>query len=263
MPKPFVPILWIGSEFTSDGEKKRPAPEGPAASDNLISSTETRLASLSARAASLLKFLKNLIQIETARLLTWRKFGKGLQMFADEADRWQQHECMVHSPSAIVPSLVVGSLERISAKTEQLRKSQRHRRILPNVEPVCSLFHEHDLPPVVSQVGQAAIIGPVEKFVSWRGFNVATEIRDQVVPIKMDFELSAIRFVSFEQLFFDVGFTRSSQQCLEHVFVRTNAVVNRPRLDHARPADHAGDAVATFPIRVFLIAEWRAATVWP
>ena len=49
----------------------------------------------------------------------------------------------------------------------------------------------------------------------------------------------------------------------QHVFVRTDVVDDRPRLDHARPFDDGRDAISAFPIRVLLAAEHGGSTVGP
>ncbi len=62
---------------------------------------------------------------------------------------------------------VVGALEGIGTQVEELWKAQCYERILPDIEAVCSLLGEDQLPLVVAQCHQRAVVVEVEEFLAW------------------------------------------------------------------------------------------------
>ena len=66
----------------------------------------------------------------------------------------------------VVHALVVGRLEGVGAQVEDLRQTQRHERLLPDVEAVRALLGEDDLPLVVAQRHQRAVVVEVEELVA-------------------------------------------------------------------------------------------------
>ena len=59
---------------------------------------------------------------------------------------------MIDPPPPVINALVVSRLERIGAKIKQLRETQWHEGILPDVQPGRALFREDDFVLVVSSV---------------------------------------------------------------------------------------------------------------
>ena len=55
------------------------------------------------------------------------------------------------------------SLERIGAQVDQLRKTQSHKRFLPDVETVRTLLHKDELPIVVPEASQLLVIITVQE----------------------------------------------------------------------------------------------------
>jgi hypothetical protein len=40
---------------------------------------------------------------------------------------------MLHPPAVVIHAFMIGGLERVSAKGEQLGQAQRHERLLPDI----------------------------------------------------------------------------------------------------------------------------------
>src|SRR3954447_3787101 len=97
------------------------------------------------------------------RRLPWREVPERLQVSADDRLRRRQKEDPVDKPALIIAGFVLRSLERVFTQVEQQRHAQRYQRLAPDVEALGPLFHEDRLPAVVSQAGEVAVVGPVEK----------------------------------------------------------------------------------------------------
>ena len=102
------------------------------------------------------------------------------------------------------PRFVLGTLERVGSQALQFRETQRHRRILPHGEPVGPLLHEDDLPSVVAETAEAAVVGPVEELPS-RADRLPCQQGSQVVPIEVDLESLARGVLALGQLLLDLG----------------------------------------------------------
>ena len=80
--------------------------------------------------------------------------------------RRHQQEDVVDPPVRCSPCRMVGLLERIGAQVEELGQAQRHERLLPDIEAVGALLGEDDLPVVVAQRHQRAVVVEVEELVA-------------------------------------------------------------------------------------------------
>ena len=118
------------------------------------------------------------------------------------------------------------------------------------------------LPVAVAQRRDAAVVRPVDELLA-RPFALALERGQQVVAVEVDLVGHVADLPSLQQFFLDAGVAGGGEQGREHVLVRTDVVDDRAGLDDAGPADHAGHAVAAFPLRVLLAAEHRGAAVGP
>src|SRR5882757_2438240 len=218
--------------------------------------------SLVAAAATLLKFFKHLIQVETAGLLARRILDVALQMLAHNGHRRKDHEGMFNAPLIVVARLFLRDLEGVATQVDKLWKAKRYQRILPNIQACGSLLHEQHLPAVIAHSGEVSVVRPVKKLLTWV-FSFAREVVRQVVAVEMILEGLAGRSVPGQQLFFDIRFASGSHKGRNPVLVGHDAVDLSARLDDARPTDHAGNAVSAFPTGILFTSEGRCATVRP
>jgi hypothetical protein len=79
----------------------------------------------------------------------------------------------------------------------------------------------------------------------------------------MDLEGLPIELVALAKLRQEVGLARRSSEGRDEVFVGTNVVDDRARLDCAGPADQAGNAERTLPVSRLFALEWRRAAIGP
>ena len=73
---------------------------------------------------------------------------------------------MLHPPASVVHAFVIGRLEWVGAQVEQLGEAQRHERILPDIQTMRSLLGEDELPLVVAQRHQRAVVVEVEELLA-------------------------------------------------------------------------------------------------
>ena len=130
-------------------------------------------------------------------------------------------------------------------------------------KPCARCSRKLQLPLTVAQRREVAVVGPVEELPARRLLLLALEVRQQVVAVEVDLVVAAHGRVAREQLLLDVGLADRGQQRRQHVLVREHVVVDRARLDHARPSDQGRNPVAAFPLGVLLAAERRRAAVRP
>jgi hypothetical protein len=96
---------------------------------------------------------------------------EGTEEVADVLLRGDENEHVLDAPALVIHAFMVRGLERIAAQVEQLRQPQRDERLLPDVEAVPPLLGEHDLPLVVAEADERAVVIEVEELVALaRGF---------------------------------------------------------------------------------------------
>src|SRR5258705_1154026 len=137
--------------------------------------------------AGLLKFCQHLIQREAAGLLPGRELLIRGQVLAYEGLRRDEQKHPLGVPSVIVASQMVGVLERIGAEVEHLGRAQRDEWISPDLEAFGPLLQEHDLPPVIAQGGEIAIVGPIKELFALARPGAGQQIA-LVVAVEMDLE---------------------------------------------------------------------------
>ena len=115
-------------------------------------------------------------------------------------------------------------------------------------KPCARCSRKLQLPLTVAQRREVAVVGPVEELLARRLLLLALEVRQQVVAVEVDLVVAAHGRVAREQLLLDVGLAGRGQQRRQHVLVREHVVVDRARLDHARPSDQGRHPVAAFPV---------------
>ena len=101
------------------------------------------------------------------------------------------------------------------------------------------LLGKDDLPLVVAQADETAVVVPVEELVARTGRLAGERIGD-VVAVKMDLEGLVADLHALSQLLLDVRHAGGGQDCGQHVLVRKDVVEHGAGLDDAGPADDVG-----------------------
>ena len=208
------------------------------------------------------KLLQHLVEAEASDFLARRELRKCGDVLGDEFLRGDKQEDAVDAPVRVVHGDVIGLLERIRAQIEDLRHAQRREGLLPNVKAMRTLLLEDNLPVVVTQADERAIIVPVEELVTRTG-SLAGESVGEVVAIEMHLEGLVAHFHTFLELLLHVGHASGCHKGGQHVFVGEEVVAHRAGRDHAGPADGAGHAIAALPVFILLAAEGRRAAIGP
>ena len=142
------------------------------------------------------KCLQSLVEAEAAGLLARREFLERGEKLTHVLLRRHEHEGVVHAPPSVVDAFVVGALERIGAQVEELRKTQGHERVLPDIQAVRALFREDDLPLVVAQADQRAVVVEVEELLA-RARRLAGERIGDVVAVEWTLKVLSPTFMPF------------------------------------------------------------------
>src|ERR1700730_6919993 len=231
-------------------------------SQGSVNAVSVNALSVLATAAGVLEACQHLIEGEAAGLLPRRELLIGDQVLGYIALGRDQYERTFEFPFAVLDRGVIGQLERVGAEVEELRDAQAHQRVLPDIRAVRPLLQEYDLPAIIVQAGEISVVGPVKIFLALAGAGAGQEIA-LVVAVEVNLEGLACSLIAGQELPSDVWLASRRYQCRHPVFVRDDVVDLDARLDHARPADHARDAVAALPVGVFLAAERRGTAVGP
>ena len=96
---------------------------------------------------------------------------------------------MVEEPVVIGIRCNVGALVRIGAQIVELRHAQRDKRLGP--DPQCAggaLLHEYELPVVVTQAREIAVVREIEVLYARAFLFLARQIRQQVVAVQVNLE---------------------------------------------------------------------------
>ena len=114
-----------------------------------------------------MQLLQHLIDGEARRLLPWRKVLEGRQELADIGLRRDQHEGVIEQPVVVGVRGDVGALVRIEPEIED----QRHAQVVKGSAQTRKrsrgpLLHEDELPVVVAQSRQIAVVGEVEELLA-------------------------------------------------------------------------------------------------
>ncbi len=150
----WVLLRWLGS--TVNRGHRPQSNDGPVRQVNAGATCRPRLSVRLSSTASIEK------------LPTFWLGGNSLNVRKELADVLlgrDQQEGVVHAPLPVVPA-VRGFLEGIGAEVEEPGEAQGHKRLLPDIEAVGALLGEDDLPLVVAQSHQRAVIVEVEEFVA-------------------------------------------------------------------------------------------------
>src|SRR5260221_12451506 len=138
-----------------------------------------------------------------------------------------------------------------------------HKGLLPGGEPFRALLGEMDLPVAVAKRQQVAVVTPVQEAWAWVLFPFALPIGEQIEPVDIDLERLLPGRVSLLELRRDVRLPGRSYQRGEHVLMGEDVVADSTRLDHTRPADHAGHSPGPLPVSIFLTSKRRGPAVRP
>ena len=129
------------------------------------------------------------IKAEAAGLLARRGLLEALQPFADIGTGGGESKHMLELPFGVTDTFFMRALERIGAQIPDHRHPQLFIGRLPDVHSVGVLPQECDLPVVIAQRRDVAVVGPVEELLSWTRLLFALEERHQVGT---DFELADV-----------------------------------------------------------------------
>src|SRR4051812_2559777 len=144
-----------------------------------------------------------LLDSERSRPLARRKLLEAHQVLADDRLCRDEHERVFDEPFDVVAGLVIGSLERIRTKIEELGRAKRKHGLHPDTEPVRLLFHENGFVLIVAEPGEIAVIGPIEEFATFAGAFAVEEVA-LIIAVEVDFETFACRIVALQQLALDL-----------------------------------------------------------
>ena len=118
---------------------------------------------------------------------------------------------------------MVGGLKGVGSQVEKLWQTQCHKWILPDIQAMCSLFGEDELPPIVAQCHHRSVVAEVKKLVARAG-TLAGKVVHLVVAIEMDLEGFVANLMTLLELLHDVRFSHSGHQRRDHVFVRNHII---------------------------------------
>ena len=202
------------------------------------------------------------VEVEAAGLLARREFAEALQPLPDVGARRREHEHVLGEPLVVAMPSYSARSKGSHAQIAEQGGAQLFEGLYPDVQSVGVLPQEGDLPLVVAQGCNAAVVGPVDELLA-RPFALTLERRKQVVAVEVDLVGHVADLLALQQVFLDRGVAGSGEQGREHVLVRTDVVDDRAGLDDAGPADQRRHAVAAFPVGVLLTAEHRRAAIGP
>ena len=94
----------------------------------------------------LLQRLNHGVEIEAAGLLAGRILPESLEELPDIGLGRKEKEDMLDPPMRIVDGLMIRAFEGVAQQVEELRESERHEGILPDIEAMGALFGEDELP---------------------------------------------------------------------------------------------------------------------
>src|SRR5260370_7536439 len=148
------------------------------------------------------------VEVEAARLLARREFAEALQRLRDITTGRREHEHALGHPVRPVHTLFLGAFEGVHAQVFDQRCTQFLEGVAPDVKSSGGLFQEGDLPIVVAQRCDAAIVGPVKELVPWPR-TLALEKGEQIVAIEVHLEGRGAYFLALYQDSFHRGIPRS------------------------------------------------------
>jgi hypothetical protein len=141
----------------------------------------------SRRAACTCQFLHDLIQAEARGLLARRELLEGGQEVADVGLGRHQQVGPVEQPVVVGVGGDLSALVGVAAQVEDERHAQRHEGLGPGAEGAGGLLLQEDqLPVVVAQRGEVAVVGEVEDLVARALVGLAGEQRQDVVAVQVD-----------------------------------------------------------------------------
>ena len=147
----------------------------------------------------------------------------------DVAARRGDGEHVIEVPALVADGVLgLGPLERIHQQVGQRRRTQRREGLEPHVHALGFLFQEGDLPALVAERRDAAVVGPVDELLA-RPLGLATEGRTEVVAVEVHL-VRAVADLQARQEALRAGRVASRrEQRRQHVLVRADAVDDRAR----------------------------------
>src|SRR6185503_12849753 len=157
---------------------------------------------------------------EARRLLARWKFLECLEQRSNSRLRRDESEHSIGEPLRIKDGRVlVGSLEWVAPQVEELGHAQRDERFHPDAKTMRALLQEMNLPLLVAQGHQIAIVTPIEEHFPWVLLRLTFQERQQIKTVDVDLEGLVARLMSLLELLNDVGFSRYRRKRGQHVRV--------------------------------------------
>ena len=125
------------------------------------------------------------------------------------------------------------------------------------------LFGEDELPVLVTQGEQVAVVAEIEELPARALRFLAGEVRQDVVAVEVDLVGHVAHVVALEQLLLHVGVAGGGKQRRQPVQPADDLVRDRVGLDVARPANESGHAEGALPVGVLLAAKRRGRAIRP
>ncbi len=206
------------------------------------------------------------IEVEGRRCLHRRKFDCRLRQFndlllhVDEAPQLAAHEIVEVTGGLVVEGLPVDRrcpLERVLADIDRRRHIRRQLLSRPTV----GLLDEHELEIVEADRAELRS-SEVEDFVPRRRSLTKQQVH-LIVPVQMVLVRPAFQCRAFQELLPYIRVSCSGGERRQPIEAGEYPVLDRTRLDLARPADDARHPKATLENSALGRLEWGHATVRP
>ena len=160
-----------------------------------------------------------------------------------------------------------GPFVRVGAQVDDHGNAHFHEGFTPDLHgPLDPLLGEPELPVVVAQAQQVAVVREIEVLLARAFGNLAREQRQQVVAIQVDFEgllAGRIHVVARQELCLEVGFPGHGGKRRQPIHVAHDFIGHGAGFDVTGPAHHRRDAERAFPVGILLAAEGGHAAIGP
>src|SRR5215510_15740813 len=147
----------------------------------LLSPTSALASSSSARlpcgASRFGELLYHLVEAKARGLLPRRERLEARQPVGDIGLRRHEQKDALDPPRRVADRFVVRTLERVGAQIVERRHPQVHERLLPDAKAVAALLGEDELPAVVTERHELAVVVPVEELLARRLLRHALQVR--------------------------------------------------------------------------------------
>src|SRR6516165_4854504 len=189
------------------------------------------------------------VEVEACWGLHWRIIDGGLRQFGNfllnnhEPPEFATHEIVHVASASIVQAFAAGDRRSLKRVLADVDGSWHVGRILFARPPVW-LLEELEF-EVIHAKGTEMRAGKIEDLMASGGALAGQKIH-LIVAVEVVLVAAAFQRHALEKLVGNVGISRRSRQRREPVEPREDSILDRTRLDAARPADDARHAEAAF-----------------